>query len=199
MVMTSQLVFPFSQQTDDLDVEFMTLDLSSIASTMNFVEEFKAKGLPLHILVCNAGIIYGGEVKTTDGFEIHFQVNYLSHFLLTLHLLPVLKASGGNTKIILVSSMSYRGVSWHEDNMQFINEHPMSKYGSTKLYQIMEMFTLAERLEGSGIGVFSLHPGVVDTDIMKRENQQVSGSMKFLAGMLNSMSEYNSVSVYMES
>ncbi|XP_030839711.1 retinol dehydrogenase 12-like [Strongylocentrotus purpuratus] len=174
-------------KANDLDVEFMTLDLSSIASTMSFVEEFKAKGLPLHILVCNAGMAYGGEVKTADGFELHFQVNYLSHFLLTLHLLPVLKASRGNAKIILVSSMAYRGAGWHEDNMQSINKGQLSKYGSTKLYQIMEMFTLAEKLDGFGIGVFSLHPGFVDTDIVKRENQQVSGSMKFFVGMLNSM------------
>eukprot|EP00057_Strongylocentrotus_purpuratus_P029595 XP_011684069.1 PREDICTED: uncharacterized protein LOC100888146 [Strongylocentrotus purpuratus] len=142
---------------NDLDVEFMTLDLSSIASTMSFVEEFKAKGLPLHILVCNAGMAYGGE------------------------------ASRGNAKIILVSSMAYRGAGWHEDNMQSINKGQLSKYGSTKLYQIMEMFTLAEKLDGFGIGVFSLHPGFVDTDIVKRENQQVSGSMKFFVGMLNSM------------
>eukprot|EP00057_Strongylocentrotus_purpuratus_P032765 XP_788774.2 PREDICTED: dehydrogenase/reductase SDR family member on chromosome X isoform X3 [Strongylocentrotus purpuratus] len=174
-------------KADDLDVEFMPLDLSSIASTMSFVEEFKAKGLPLHILVCNAGIVYGGEAQTADGFEIHFQVNYLSHFLLTLHLLPVLKASGGNAKVILVSSMAYRQVGWHEDNIQSNNKDQMTRYGSTKLYQIMEMFTLAEKLEGTGIGVFSLHPGFVDSDIFKKENQQISGPTKFVVGMLASI------------
>ena len=40
----------------EVKVEFMKLDLASLESTKNFVENFKQKNLPLHILICNAGI-----------------------------------------------------------------------------------------------------------------------------------------------
>lgn len=41
----------------------MTLDLGSLESTMTFIEAYKSKGLPLHVLVCNAGIMFGPEGK----------------------------------------------------------------------------------------------------------------------------------------
>ncbi|XP_041467126.1 dehydrogenase/reductase SDR family member on chromosome X-like [Lytechinus variegatus] len=177
----------FKIKANELDIEFMALDLSSLESTMDFVKAFKAKKIPLHILVCNAGMAYGGEVKTADGFEIHFQVNYLSHFLMTLHLLPELKSAGPNAKIVLVSSMAYRGARWQEDNMQAVNRDQLSKYGFTKLYQIMEMFTLADKLKGSGIDVFSLHPGFVDTDITKKDGQQIAWLMRVLVSVITYM------------
>ena len=49
---------PDTNQPNALNVEFMQLDLESLASTMEFVNAYKAKGYPLHVLVCNAGIAY---------------------------------------------------------------------------------------------------------------------------------------------
>ena len=40
----------------EINVELMRLDLASLESTKNFIENFKQKNLPLHMLVCNAGI-----------------------------------------------------------------------------------------------------------------------------------------------
>lgn len=77
---------------------------------------------------------------TADGFEIHFQVNYLSHFLLILHLLPVLKATGNDTRIVLISSLMHRFAKWDPHDMQCFNEKDkMTVYGTTKLYQASVM------------------------------------------------------------
>ncbi|XP_071511816.1 retinol dehydrogenase 12-like [Diadema antillarum] len=173
-------------KVDELDLEFMALDLGSLASTKSFAEAYRAKGLPLHVLVCNAGLIaYGTEEPTADGFEIHFQVNYLSHFLLTLYLLPVLKSSGPESRIVSVSSLMYRFANWDEADFQTLKTRATSKkYANSKLYQIMNMFSLSRRLDGSGVSVFSLHPGVVDTDIARREGQQMSGASKTVLRML---------------
>ncbi|XP_063956598.1 retinol dehydrogenase 12-like [Lytechinus pictus] len=161
-------------QVEELDLEYMNLDLGSLASTTNFAESFKARDIHLHILVCNAGMAFGPDEPSVDGMEIHFQVNYLSHFLLTLHLLPVLKSSGPNTRIVLVSSLAYSFARWNEDDMQCLNTaNKTTVYSNTKLYQIMQMFSLERRLEGSGISVFSLHPGVVETELVKREGQRI--------------------------
>lgn len=64
-------------------VEYMELDLASLASIRKFVMNFKKKGLPLHILVNNAGIMIPPYSKTEDGFELQFGVNHLGHFALT--------------------------------------------------------------------------------------------------------------------
>ena len=61
----------------------MELDLASLASIWKFVMNFKKKGLPLHILVNNAGIMIPPYSKTEDGFELQFGVNHLGHFALT--------------------------------------------------------------------------------------------------------------------
>ncbi|XP_071495744.1 retinol dehydrogenase 12-like isoform X2 [Diadema antillarum] len=166
-------------KVDELDLEFMTLDLGSLAATMTFVEAFKTKDLQLHILVCNAGVMWAHDDLTPDGYEAHFQVNYLSHFLLILHLLPVLKSSGPDSRVVLVSSLAYRFSSWNETDIQCKNKDRGDRYSNSKLYQIMQMFSLAERLEGSGVNVFSLHPGVVDTKLFQRENQPIPSVTKF--------------------
>ena len=68
------------------DVRCLELDLASLESVRRFVAAFLALGLPLHILVNNAGTMPCKFELTDDGFEYTFQVNVLSPFLLTAHL-----------------------------------------------------------------------------------------------------------------
>ncbi|KAK7893065.1 hypothetical protein WMY93_022217 [Mugilogobius chulae] len=94
--------------------EFIFLDLTSLKSIRQFVHNFKQRGLPLHVLVNNAGTMLVPERQTEDGFEFHFGLNYLSHFLLTNLLLDVLKASGKRGRCARIVNMSsathYAGV-----------------------------------------------------------------------------------------
>jgi len=83
-------------------VEVMKLDLNSLQSVREFAKQFQAKNLPLHILINNAGVMWVPYGKTQDGFEMHFGVNHLGHFLLTNLLLDKLKQSRG--RIVNVSS-----------------------------------------------------------------------------------------------
>jgi NAD(P)-dependent dehydrogenase (short-subunit alcohol dehydrogenase family) len=73
----------------------MQLDLSSLESIREFVKEALAQFKEIHILVNNAGVYIpmAEKQKTKDGFEIHFGVNHLGHFLLTNLLLDRLAAS----------------------------------------------------------------------------------------------------------
>lgn len=68
----------------------MELDLGSLGSVQKFVNEFKKKGTPLHILVNNAGIMFPPYGTTEDGFERQFGVNHLGPFALTNLLLDEL-------------------------------------------------------------------------------------------------------------
>jgi NAD(P)-dependent dehydrogenase (short-subunit alcohol dehydrogenase family) len=87
--------------------EFMQIDLSSFKSVHAFAASFKAKGLPLHVLVNNAGVMQHERLLTEDGNEMTLQANYLGHFLLTNLLLAELKATakkGGGARIVNISS-----------------------------------------------------------------------------------------------
>ncbi|XP_072046329.1 retinol dehydrogenase 11-like [Amphiura filiformis] len=151
---------------DTLNVEFMKLDLESLTSTMEFINAYKAKGYPLHVLICNAGIAFISYTETADGFEKTFQVNYLSHLLLILHLIPLLRTSGPNSRIVMVSSLAHVFGSFNLDNIQGEQSYDrFTFYGHSKLYQIMSMYALDRRLKNTGIGIFAVHPGTVETGL----------------------------------
>lgn len=84
----TRAVSPTCADTNTGKVEVMQLDLSSLDSVHRFVDTFNARGLPLHLLVCNAGIMSPLERMTSaDGLELQFQANFLSHLLLANGLL----------------------------------------------------------------------------------------------------------------
>ncbi|XP_071849312.1 polyprenol dehydrogenase-like [Apostichopus japonicus] len=151
-----------------INVQYMHLDLSSLKSVIDFVKKYKESGLPLHVLICNAGVFVADKELTSDGFEKHFQVNYLSHFLLTLHLLPLIKRSGPNSRIVNVSSKGHWFAEFNLENIQAQKSfHVNTFYGNSKLFQIMSMYQLSKRLDKETVSVFSVHPGFVDTNILK--------------------------------
>ncbi|XP_033740352.1 retinol dehydrogenase 14-like isoform X2 [Pecten maximus] len=166
---------------EELDVSFMKLDNASLKSVMALVEEFKATGLKLHTLICNAGIGVHKQQYTEDGNEYLFQVNYLSHFLLTAHLLPIMKTSGPDCRVILVSSIAHRIVSFRLDEIQGkqFDESTfdgLTFYNRSKLYQIMQMFSMNRRLADTNVTVTSLHPGVVETGLLNTFSGGFSGA-----------------------
>lgn len=82
----------------------MQLDLASFKSVRAFAAAFKKKGLPLHVLVNNAGVMQHARLLTEDGNEMTLQANYLGHWLLTNLLMPALKAANGGARIVNISS-----------------------------------------------------------------------------------------------
>ncbi|XP_060069565.1 WW domain-containing oxidoreductase-like [Ylistrum balloti] len=155
---------------DQLNVEFMTLDCNSFKSVMSFVESFKSSGRKLHKLICNAGLgLQDNLAYTEDGHELVFQVNYLSQFLLISHLLPVMKASGPDCRIVLVSSDIHRNCHVDPEDIEGKKERKYDTfelYCRSKAYQVMQMYRLNEILKDTNVTVASLHPGIVRTNIL---------------------------------
>uniref|UniRef100_A0A803Y0U1 Dehydrogenase/reductase X-linked n=1 Tax=Meleagris gallopavo TaxID=9103 RepID=A0A803Y0U1_MELGA len=107
--------------TEMLVMEFLYCDLASMKSIRQFVQQFRAKNCPLHVLVNNAGVMLVPERQTEDGFEEHFGLNYLGHFLLTNLLLDTLKQSGTHShsaRIVTVSSATHYVGKLHLDDLQ---------------------------------------------------------------------------------
>lgn len=150
----------------------MKLDLTSLKSVREFVSEFKARNLPLHLLINNAGVAAIAEYKTTqDGLEMQFGTNHVGHHYLTAQLLDVIEKSAPS-RIVFVSSDAHRSVSEIPfDKLNNIEAYsPFKAYAISKAANILCSNEISRRLERKGVTnvyVNSLHPGVVSTEITR--------------------------------
>jgi NAD(P)-dependent dehydrogenase (short-subunit alcohol dehydrogenase family) len=134
-------------------------DLASLEQVRSLARRIRAAHPRLHLLVNNAGI--GGASndvrrESADGHELVFQVNYLSHFLLTRELVPVLEAAAP-ARIVNVASIGQRPVNF-DDVMMRNGYQTSAAYSQSKLAQIMFTITLGEMLDPAKVTVNSLHP-----------------------------------------
>lgn len=74
----------------DADISLLHLDNMDLSSVVAAAKEFSRKETKLHGLVNNAGIMALPFEESRDGWESQWQTNYISHWLLTHHLLPTL-------------------------------------------------------------------------------------------------------------
>jgi len=146
------------------------LDLASFASIKQFAKQVTQEEPMIHILVNNAGAMSSPERKETeDGNEWTIGVNYFGPVLLTLLLLPKIKE-----KILFVGSSSHGFVEripfddinskkWVDGYMQsFIT------YAKSKASLLCLCYPLARKLYTNfGIKVYSVDPGVSDTDVTR--------------------------------
>jgi NAD(P)-dependent dehydrogenase (short-subunit alcohol dehydrogenase family) len=141
-------------------------DLSSLAAVRNLAERIISEHDRLDVLVNNAGIIARERKESEDGYELTFAVNYLSHFLLTRLLLPLLKDSAP-ARIINVASAGQSPLDF--SNLLLERGYDaMKAYSQSKLAQVMFTFELTEHLRGTGVTVNSLHPAsLMDTKMVQ--------------------------------
>lgn len=149
-------------------LDFMQLDLCSLKSVREFSSKYHERGLPLHILINNAGVMNVPQYSTSeDKFETTLAANHLGHFLLTILLLDVLKQSAPSRIVNLSSFVAKEGHINFED---LNTEKPYDKwkaYTQSKLMNIMFTYELARRVEKIGINVNAVNPGFVKTDLLK--------------------------------
>ncbi|HEY1354853.1 MAG TPA: SDR family NAD(P)-dependent oxidoreductase [Solirubrobacterales bacterium] len=136
-------------------------DLASLEQVRTLADEVERSTDELDVLINNAGIGSGKPDLTTrqesaDGIELRFAVNYLAGFVLTLRLLPLLRRSAPS-RIVNVASLGQAPLDF-DDPMLERDYEGKRAYSQSKLAQITFGIELAERLEGSGVSVNSLHP-----------------------------------------
>lgn len=115
------------------------------------------------MLINNAGIYQCPYMKTEDGFEMQLGVNHLGHFLLTHLLLDTLKTAAPS-RIVVVSSKLYKYGNINFDDLN--SEQSYNKafcYSQSKLANLLFMLELSRRLEGTGVTVNALTPGIIRT------------------------------------
>ncbi|KXV04085.1 oxidoreductase, partial [Acetobacter cerevisiae] len=142
-------------------MEVRPMDLTNPLSIGAFAHDFVESGLPLHMLINNAGIMALPELKhDAQGNELQFSTNHLGHFRLTLQLWPALKRAG-DARVVSVSSAGHRfsPVVFDDINFEHRAYDPFKAYGQSKTANILFAVALDQRGKNEGIRAFSLHPG----------------------------------------
>jgi NAD(P)-dependent dehydrogenase (short-subunit alcohol dehydrogenase family) len=152
---------------------FVEADLGSLAQVRGLVALIRRDYNRMDLLVNNAGIGRGQDgaprEMSADGHELRFQVNYLSHLLLTRELMPLLRA-GAPSRVVGVSSGAESGGTIDFDDVML--ERPPYEgtraYGQSKLAQIFMTYDLAEEFRDSGVTFAAVNPGgYLDTDMVR--------------------------------
>jgi retinol dehydrogenase 12 len=159
------------------DIDVIIGDLGSLRQVRQMAETVQQRHPRLDLLINNAGIMAPERMLTEDGFESSYQVNYLAHFLLTQLLLDALRSSRQG-RIVNLSSSIYSIGKFDPANLQSERRFSaIGAYAASKLFVLMSTIELAERLRGDSITVNAVHPGIVNTHMLK----SATGLFKLIA------------------
>lgn len=166
---------------------FLELDLADLDSVRAAAARYLASGEPLSVLINNAGLAGTRGQATKQGFEMTMGTNHLGHFLLTQLLLERLKES--RARIVFVSSKSHEGartIPFARLREPTRTRTGLREYQWSKLANVLCANELARKLAGTGVTTYSLHPGVVRSDIWRRLPTLVRDAMYVVRGMITS-------------
>jgi NAD(P)-dependent dehydrogenase (short-subunit alcohol dehydrogenase family) len=162
-------------------VDLLIADLSSQQSIRQLAQDFQRKYTQLHVLVNNAGSSFARGQVSPDGIEMTLAVNHLASFLLTNLLLDTIKASAPARIVNVSSEMQFRGFIDFDDLEGKRKYSITGAYAQSKLANVLFTYALARRLEGTGVTVNCLHPGVVVTKIWA---SALPSWLQFLGGII---------------
>ncbi len=150
----------------DARVEIGELDLTSLASVRSFAKQFRETHDHLDLLVNNAGVMFPPLTRTAGGHELQFGTNHLGHFALTSGLISLLLGAS-TARIVNVSSAghSMAGIDFDDPNFERREYDRLEGYGQSKTANILFAAECDRRYGANGVRSFSLHPGMIGTDL----------------------------------
>ncbi|XP_071723679.1 short-chain dehydrogenase TIC 32 B, chloroplastic-like [Rutidosis leptorrhynchoides] len=197
------------KESPNTEIILFEIDLSSFASIIKFCSDFLHLGLPLNILINNAGIYSPNLEFSEDKIEMTFATNYLGHFLLTEMVLEKMiettEKSGIEGRIINLSSMIH---TWVNTDSFCFNRliNPKTKsyngtraYAQSKLATILHAKELARQLKerNARVSINAVHPGIIKTGIIRAHKGFFTDSLFFIASkLLKSISQGASTTCY---
>ncbi|MES1188023.1 MAG: SDR family oxidoreductase [Myxococcales bacterium] len=156
------------------NAELVPLDLADLDSVRACAKVVLARDEPLHLLINNAGLA-GRRALTRQGFELTFGVNHLGHFLLTELLVPRLLREA-HSRVVNVSSIAH----YDAPGIDFSAlREPSRWFGVLRAYQVSKLCNvlhakgLSKRYGEHGLHAYSLHPGVIASDVWREIPQPV--------------------------
>ncbi len=129
-------------------VRFEKLDLESLNSVTDFAGRLAMAGRPVDLLINNAcTLALLKREMTADGFELHLASNFLSHFALTAHLLPLLRAGKHPRVVQLTSTGRHHGEIFMDDLQLESGYTPLKAYSQSKLAMLIFALELQRKSE----------------------------------------------------
>ncbi len=165
----AEAVGKIRQVAPSADIRFEQLDLASLASVAEFAARLRKQKDGIDVLINNAAVMDPPvRQETQDGFELQLGTNYLGHFALTGHLMPLLR-NGRNSRVVTLSSVAARMGAIDFENLQAEHSYkPRPVYAQSKLACLMFALELHRRSKAAGWGVSSIaaHPGISRTELL---------------------------------
>lgn len=148
------------------DVEVDALDLGDLESVRAFADGFLASGRTLDLVIDNAGIMACPETRVGPGWEAQFATNHLGHFALVNRLWPAIEPGGA--RVVSVSSLGHHfsGIRWDDIHWQR-GYDKWEAYGQAKTANVLFAVHLDRLGRDAGVRAFSLHPGVILTQLAR--------------------------------
>lgn len=153
--------------------QLLVADLSVQGDVRRAAEQLRRTHERVDVLIHNAGAIHQQRRVTVDGIEQTFAVNHLAPFLLTQLLLDLVEKGRrgldgtGPARIIVVASQVEKQGRIDFDDLNGERSYaPLAAYSQSKLANVLFTYALARRLEGHGVTVNCLHPGVIATTLL---------------------------------
>ncbi len=145
----------------EIGADTLRADLQLVSEARRAADEFRQRYQRLHVLVNNAGALFGDRQVTSEGLERTFALNHMAYFALTAALLDLLRASAP-ARVVTVSSQAARGGRIEISDLQMERRYlGIRQYCNTKLMNLLFAFELARRLQGTGVTSNALHPGAI--------------------------------------
>lgn len=166
-------------QSNGGNITPLACELSDFESVKHCADSIKDLGIPIDVLICNAGIMALPKLELQNGFEQQFNTNHLGHFILAHNLVEQVKQADQG-RIVMLSSLAHkmapaRGIDFDNlDGSQGYNNWKF--YGQAKLANLLTAVSLAKQLEGSSATANAVHPGIIKTNLTR--------SMSGIQGML---------------
>ena len=147
-------------------VDIVAADFTRLADVRRAAADILERYPRIDVLINNAGIHNTHRHLTEDGFEEVFAVNHLASFLFTRLLLDRI-VSGAPARILQVNSQGHRfgGLDLGDLDWARRRYRGLQGYGASKIAQLLTVWELADRLQGSGVTINAMHPGGVRTNI----------------------------------
>ena len=171
-------------ETGSADAQYFPVDLSVQAEVRQFASDFQAHYPRLDVLINNAGGFFHRRQESADGIEMTWALNVLGPFLLTRLLLGRLTVSAP-ARVLCLSSFVQRWGRIHFDDLEGkLGYNRVRAYSQSKLALVLLNCECARRLEGTGVTVNTLDPGLVSTGIISGNGGWPWVPFQFLANLL---------------
>ena len=144
--------------------ELIELDLANLKSVRACADQLLAKGVPLDVVIANAGVMATPFGHTADGFETQFGTNHLGHFVLVNRIAALIRTGG---RLINLSSAGHRyaNVDLDDPNFERTPYDPFVAYGRSKTANILFALAFDKRHQDRGTRAAAVHPGGIQTEL----------------------------------